>query len=143
MTNPAQQVRLIHISDVHFGPHHLSTVSDAVVALVVGPVALRHDQREPEAVGRGRGLELALSGESIDARRAESIGLVNRVVAPAQLDSAAGQSAAHFSSISPDALAATKRLLSPTVAWSDVAASDEFAYFLSTEAAKKSTARFR
>ena len=42
-------------------------------------------QRLPRLVGRGRAVELILSGAQIDARRAFEIGLVNLVVEPAEL----------------------------------------------------------
>ena len=48
-------------------------------------------QRLPRLVGRGRALELLLSGEPIDAREAHRIGLVNAVVPQEQLISAAKQ----------------------------------------------------
>ncbi len=42
-------------------------------------------QRLPRLVGKGRALELLLSGEPVDAAEAHRIGLVNRVVAKDQL----------------------------------------------------------
>ncbi|HUP88397.1 MAG TPA: enoyl-CoA hydratase-related protein [Longimicrobiales bacterium] len=45
--------------------------------------------RLPRLVGRGRALEIMLSGEMIDAQEAYRIGLVNRVVAQAELISTA------------------------------------------------------
>lgn len=41
--------------------------------------------RLPRLIGRGRALEMILTGEMIDAARAYEIGLVNRVVEPADL----------------------------------------------------------
>lgn len=48
-------------------------------------------QRLPRLVGRGRALDLLLSGESIDAAEAHRIGLVNAVTAPENLIPAAKQ----------------------------------------------------
>ncbi|MBI1790209.1 MAG: enoyl-CoA hydratase/isomerase family protein [Acidobacteria bacterium] len=42
-------------------------------------------QRLPRLVGRGRALEMLLTGDSIDAQRALEIGLVNLVFAPGEL----------------------------------------------------------
>ena len=45
--------------------------------------------RLPRIVGRGRALEMILTGEMVDARRALDMGLVNRVVPPEETRSAA------------------------------------------------------
>ena len=45
--------------------------------------------RLPRIVGKGRALELVLTGEMIDAAEAHRIGLANRVVAPDELQSVA------------------------------------------------------
>ncbi|HEX5436236.1 MAG TPA: enoyl-CoA hydratase-related protein [Gemmatimonadaceae bacterium] len=46
-------------------------------------------QRLPRLVGRGRALQIILTGEMIDAAEAYRIGLVNRVVSASELSSAA------------------------------------------------------
>jgi enoyl-CoA hydratase/carnithine racemase len=52
-------------------------------------------------VGRKRAMELALTGDVIDARTALEWGLVNRVVPDAELDAAVAEWAARLASKSP------------------------------------------
>lgn len=66
-------------------------------------------QRLPRLVGRGRALQLLLSGEQVDATRALELGLVNRVVEPAQLEEAASEVAERLARSAPLAIAAIKR----------------------------------
>ncbi len=53
------------------------------------------------AVGRKPALEMLLTGDLIDAARARELGLVNRVVAESELDSAVGDLAAQIAGKSP------------------------------------------
>ena len=56
------------------------------------------------AIGRKRALEMVLTGNFIDAATAEQWGLVNRVVAPAELDAAVMALAREIGSLSPIAV---------------------------------------
>ncbi|MGE0362018.1 MAG: enoyl-CoA hydratase-related protein [Vicinamibacterales bacterium] len=61
-------------------------------------------QRLPRLVGRGRALELLLTGDMIPASRAHEIGLVNRVVPAAELMSEARRLAAALAAKAPIAV---------------------------------------
>jgi len=62
-------------------------------------------QRLPRLVGRGRALELLLSGALIDAPTALAWGLVNRVVEPGELAATAQKLAEEILAVSPAAVA--------------------------------------
>jgi enoyl-CoA hydratase len=61
-------------------------------------------QRLPRLVGKGRALDLLLTGRTIDAREALAIGLVDRVVAAEELAGAVRTLAATLSALPPLAL---------------------------------------
>jgi len=61
-------------------------------------------QRLPRLVGKGRALELILTGDAIPAEEAYRIGLVNRVVEPAELMPFARELAAKILSKAPIAV---------------------------------------
>jgi enoyl-CoA hydratase len=61
--------------------------------------------RLPRIIGRGRALELILTGEMIDAQEAHRIGLVNRLAEPAELLESARKLARTIAANGPVALA--------------------------------------
>ena len=61
-------------------------------------------QRLPRLIGLGAALELITTGRMIDAEEAKSLGLVNRVVPPAELLAAAGEIAAKICANGPIAV---------------------------------------
>ncbi len=66
-------------------------------------------QTLPRVVGLARALATTLGGERLDARTAERIGLVHRVVSRARLDAAAQAMARHLAAIAPGRVAALRR----------------------------------
>jgi len=130
------QTRLITIAAVHgaavAGGAGIMSVCDFVVAaertkigypevrrgLVAGLVMtfLRRQLRERDL------RELLLTSELIDAKRAQEIGLVNRVVPPNELDTAAQEIAAAILQGAPGAIANSKRLIEEL--WSSSVADD-------------------
>jgi enoyl-CoA hydratase/carnithine racemase len=60
-------------------------------------------------IGRKRALEMLLTGTAIDAETAAAWGLVNRVVAPDELDAATGELAERIASASPLTVGIGKR----------------------------------
>jgi enoyl-CoA hydratase/carnithine racemase len=75
--------------------------------------------RLPRSLPRNVAMELALTGDPIDAERGSDLGLVNRLAEPGEaLDTAMGL-AEEIAANGPLALAATKRILSESVDWPD------------------------
>jgi len=81
----------------------------------------------PLLAGFGRGLELAWSSDRIDAREAYRLGLVNRVVAAADLVNETRAYAQRFAEISPVAAGLTKRAFNRAML-------PDFAHWLEEEA---------
>jgi enoyl-CoA hydratase len=75
--------------------------------------------RLPRTLPRNLAMELALTGEPIDAERAHGLGLVNRLSEPGEAVSEAISLAATIAANGPLALTATKRVLNEAVDWPD------------------------
>ena len=65
-------------------------------------------QRLPRLIGRGRALELMMTGDMFDAAEAHRLGLVNRVTAPGDLMETVGELAARMAAKGGVALASIK-----------------------------------
>ncbi|HEY8822032.1 MAG TPA: enoyl-CoA hydratase/isomerase family protein [Dermatophilaceae bacterium] len=66
-----------------------------------------------EAVGRGRAVELLMTGRTVDAKEAAALGLVNAVVPAGQAESAARERIGQVAAASPSAVGAVKRCSPP------------------------------
>jgi enoyl-CoA hydratase/carnithine racemase len=75
--------------------------------------------RLPRTMPRNVAMELALTGDPIDAERAHALGLVNRVTEPGQALQAAIELAETIAANGPLALAATKRIMVESADWPD------------------------
>jgi enoyl-CoA hydratase/carnithine racemase len=61
-------------------------------------------QRLPRIIGRGKALELLMTGETLSAREAQEIGLVSRIVSPGNLAAETGKLAETIAAKGPIAL---------------------------------------
>jgi enoyl-CoA hydratase len=75
--------------------------------------------RLPRVLPRNVAMELALTGDPIDAERAHELGLVSRLAEPGEALSTAIELAEAIAQNGPLALAATKRVLKESVDWTD------------------------
>jgi len=67
--------------------------------------------RLPKVIGRGRAAELILTAQRIDAKEADRIGLVNKVVSPDELKSTAMWTAGTLATKAPIAVKLSKRIM--------------------------------
>jgi 2-(1,2-epoxy-1,2-dihydrophenyl)acetyl-CoA isomerase len=92
---------------------------DAVLTLGFSKIGLIPDGGAslmlPTLVGLGRALELAWTSDRIDAHEAHRLGIVNRVVAAADLEAETAAYARRFADISPIAAGLTKRAFNASV----------------------------
>jgi enoyl-CoA hydratase/carnithine racemase len=79
---------------------HLGLVPEAASSLLA-----------PQRLGHARAFSLLAMGRPLDAAEAQACGIVNTVVAPAEVDAEAKKAALQIASLPAQALAATRRLL--------------------------------
>jgi methylglutaconyl-CoA hydratase len=82
-----------------------SEVKIGVVPACIGPYVIRK-------MGEGKARELFITGERMDARRALEVGLVNKVVPDAELDTEVNKLIESISTSGPEAVAMAKKLVS-------------------------------
>ncbi len=75
--------------------------------------------RLPRRMPYGLAMELALTGDPIDAERAQELGVVNRLAEPGAAVEAALELAASIARNGPLAVAATKQVLEGQLSWSE------------------------
>jgi enoyl-CoA hydratase len=80
--------------------------------------------RLPRAIPRHIAIELALTGEAIDAARAHALGLVSRLAAPGEAIDAAVELAATINANAPLAVRASRRLIIDSLLATDADAID-------------------
>jgi enoyl-CoA hydratase/carnithine racemase len=78
--------------------------------------------RLPRRIPYHLAMELALTGDPIDAERAHAMGLVNRLAEPGETVAAARELAAALAANGPLAIAASKRILSEAGDWTQAEA---------------------
>ena len=102
--------------------------------------------RLPRAIGRAVALEVILTGDPLPATRAYELGLVNRVVAPDQVESAARELAARIAANAPLAVWASRRVVLATAYEDDNTLIDmtnqEFGKILGSEDTKEGLTAF-
>ncbi len=71
--------------------------------------------RIPKLIGRAKAAQIVLTGERIDAKEAERIGLVNKIVAPEELNSTATYLAGQLATKAPIAIRLVKEILAKSM----------------------------
>jgi enoyl-CoA hydratase len=101
---------IVAARDAHFG---LPEAKRSLVAAAGGLIRL------PRRVPYHVAMELALTGDFLDAQRAEQLGLVNRLAEPGEALEGALELAAGLSRNGPLALDASKQIVSASVDWTE------------------------
>lgn len=101
---------IVAASDARFG---IPEVKRGLVAAAGGLIRL------PKRIPYHVAMELALTGDPIDASRAHALGIVNRVVDPGQAVGTAREIAAGIARNGPLAVDASKQIVAGAIDWTD------------------------
>jgi enoyl-CoA hydratase/carnithine racemase len=116
-------------SDMRFASREKAVISQWEIGAGLvpggGPMA-----RMPRLIGRGRALEMLLTGEDISGDLAERYGYVNRALPDAELDSFVDTMARRIAGFDKQAIAAIKRLVDIPTLPSDIEIGAEWGAFL-------------
>ena len=116
-------------SDMRFASREKAVISQWEIGAGLvpggGPMA-----RMPRLIGRGRALEMLLSGEEISGDLAERYGYVNRALPDAELDPFVEALARRIAGFDKQAIAAIKRLVDVPTLPSDIEIGAEWGAFL-------------
>lgn len=93
--------------DMRFGAKGATTLCQMEVPLGILPGGTG-TQRLPRLVGRGRAMEIVLSGDDIDAETLEAWGWLNRALAPDDLQAHVAALATRLASMPPEAVSRAK-----------------------------------
>jgi enoyl-CoA hydratase/carnithine racemase len=116
-------------SDMRFASREKAVISQWEIGAALvpggGPMA-----RMPRLIGRGRALEMLLTGEDISGELAERYGYVNRALPDAELDQFVDAMARRIAGFDKQAIAAIKRLVDIPTLPSDVEIGAEWDAFM-------------
>ncbi len=102
-------------------------------------------QRLPRLMGRGRAMEIILSGEDLDAETAERWGYLNRLYTADEIDAKVGALARRIASFPPEAVRLAKESVNGAEQALPEGLADEaylFQRLLRTEGARQNMAKF-
>ena len=94
--------------DMRFGVRGKTRINQMEVPLGILPGGTG-TQRLPRLLGRGRAIEVILSGDDMDAETAERWGYLNRIFAPGEIDAHVQSLARRIASFPPDAVRLAKQ----------------------------------
>ena len=130
--------------DMRFGVRGKTRINQMEVPLGILPGGTG-TQRLPRLLGRGRALELILSGDDMDAETAEKWGYLNRIFEPGEIGEHVDRLADRIASFPPDAVRLAKQAVNQSdKPWLDGLFEEAYLFerLLRTDGARRNMQRF-